>query len=309
MKFYTQNGGRGNGVSGRRLPLIQEPFLKIAVGLDAAVAEEGPIAADFFDPTQVAVGHQNFLPVGGRFGGHLTEGVRDERAPPELQRVLATGAVDGRDIAAVGDGVPPLDRFPRAVLGGALGVLFLLHPPDRRRIKENLRARERGQPGGLRVPLVPADEDADFPVPGVPGPVPEVPRREVEFLMIIRIVRNMHLAVFPQIRPVGVDHHGGVVVDPGGSFFEEGGDNHTVVLAGGGGQPFGRGPRHRFGEGEPSGVLILAEIRREEQLLEANNLRAAAGRLGDAFEGTLKIFLPDGTATRLNQTDLYVHRG
>ena len=72
-------------------------------------------------------------------------------------------------------------------------------PADRGRIKQNLRAAQRGQARGLRIPLVPANADADFPMRGRPGLEAEIARREIELLVKRRVVRDVHLAILPEI--------------------------------------------------------------------------------------------------------------
>ena len=68
------------------------------------------------------------------------------------------------DKAAVGDGVRALDGFPRAVLAFAVFFFLARMPADGGRIKKDLRALHRGQPRGFGIPLVPANQHADFSV-------------------------------------------------------------------------------------------------------------------------------------------------
>ena len=86
-------------------------------------------------------------------------------------------------------------------------------PADGGGVEEDLRALQRGQPRGFGIPLVPADQHADLAVAGLPGAEAEVARREIELLVVKRVVRDVHLAVDAQQRAVGVNDRRGVVVD------------------------------------------------------------------------------------------------
>ena len=56
------------------------------------------------------------------------------------------------------------------------------------------------------------------------------------------------------------------------------------MLAGGGGKLFGGGAGDGFGEIEERVVFALAEILRVEKFGKADDLSAASGGVGDAFE-------------------------
>ena len=64
-----------------------------------------------------------------------------------------------------------------------------------------------------------------------PGAETQVARRKVKFLVIERIVRDVHLAVDAQQLAVGVDDGGGVVINAGGALFKERGDDDGAVAA------------------------------------------------------------------------------
>ena len=82
--------------------------------------------------------------------------------PQKRTAVLAPDAVHHRHEDAVRDRVRALDRLPGVVLRGVhLGRLVEL-PADRRRIEEDLGARQRDQPRRLGEPLVPAHQRPDL---------------------------------------------------------------------------------------------------------------------------------------------------
>src|SRR2546425_8789438 len=65
-----------------------------SVGVDAAVAQEGPIASSLFQVAQVNFADQDFFFVVRCFCQHLTERIAEERSSPELESLA------GRRIAA-----------------------------------------------------------------------------------------------------------------------------------------------------------------------------------------------------------------
>ena len=100
-----------------------------------------------------------------------------------------------RDVDAVGDGVRTLDGAPRVVLSCAeLGLLRRM-PADCRGIEKQWRPSKSGEPRSLRIPLIPADERADFSNSGLESAESEVAGSEIEFFVVKRVVGNMHLAV------------------------------------------------------------------------------------------------------------------
>src|SRR5215470_13753727 len=150
----------------------------------------------------------------------------DETLSPEFDTVAAsrrfmTHAVRRCDIATVRDCVTALNRFPGVVLRRAEFFFLARMPADRRWIKNNLRAAQRRQPRRFRIPLVPANAHAELAALCVPRLKAEITRREIKFLVIKRIVRNVHLTIFPKKFSVRVDDRGGVVINAGHAFFEK----------------------------------------------------------------------------------------
>ncbi len=106
-----------------------------AVGVDAAVAEEGPVAANLLLQLDVHLGEEDLFLVVAGLGDDAAEGIGDEGAAPELEaRAVDCAAADvavswptrltDADVDAVGDGVGALDGEPGVVLRGApLGLL------------------------------------------------------------------------------------------------------------------------------------------------------------------------------------------
>ena len=129
---------------------------------------------------------------------------------------------------------------------------------DRRAFRRPASAVSRAASG---IPLIPADEHADRAVVRRERPETEVARREVELLVVARIVGNMHLAILADVAAPAVDDDRGVVVQPRRAPLEQADDERDAELA-------SRVPRTRRvvgpGTGSASskyfGVLALAEI-------------------------------------------------
>ena len=211
--------------------------------------------------------------------------------------------VDGGDEDAVGDGVGPLHGAPRVVLGGPFGAALGRVPADGARIDDEVRAAQRAQPGGLGKPLVPADQGADPREPRLEDGVAEVAGREVELLVVERIVGDVGLAVAAQQGAVGVDDRDRVVVDAGRPPLEDGNQQHDVEVGGEGGAPGGGRPGHRLGELEVGRVLALAEVAGAEELLQADDLGAPRRRLTDQADRGLDVGGRGVAAGHLHQAD------
>jgi hypothetical protein len=111
-----------------------------------------------------------------------------------------------------------------------------------------------------------------------------VARGEVVLLLEQRVVRDVHLVVHAEDGAVGVDDHRGVHVEPGGAAHEDGHHDHHRELPGERLEAVGDGPRHRLRQVEVLDARRLGEVRRVEQLLEADDLRAAARGLADELD-------------------------
>ena len=115
----------------------------------------------FLHACEINLYSDDFLVVDAPFRQNLPCRVTKETLSPKFDaraagRGFVADAVDGGDVATVGNRVAALDRFPRTVLPVAVLFLFTGMPADGRRVKEELRAAKRRQPRGLGEPLVPA---------------------------------------------------------------------------------------------------------------------------------------------------------
>src|SRR5580704_13060800 len=116
-----------------------------------------------------------------------------------------------------------------------------------------------------------------------------VARREIELLPESwSNLRNVVLAVFPEIFAIRVDYCSGVEEKAGHlAFVNRNNDHHPVFL----GQLFhalgGRTVGNRLGELVPSDLLLSAKVGAVEKLLEAKNLSLL---LGGSFDQFLRLF-------------------
>src|SRR5689334_9473434 len=84
---------------------------------------------------------------------------------------------------------------------------------DRSRVEEDLRAHQHHRPGRLRIPLIPANADAERrTVWAAPHLETRVTGPEVEFLLVTGAVGNVALAIDAGDFPVGADHREAVVM-------------------------------------------------------------------------------------------------
>src|SRR5229473_5958480 len=101
----------------------------------------------------------------GRTAQQAAERIADEGGAPKLQPTVGwpfvTDPVRGCYINAIGQGMRALDELPGLVLPDAELSLFARMPADSCGIEENLSPLESGQAGRFRIPLIPADQNAD----------------------------------------------------------------------------------------------------------------------------------------------------
>ena len=133
----------------------KKPFGNPFVGIHAAVAQEGPVAARLLDQRAIDLAQHDLFRIVPGLGDDAAEGIGQKAAAPELDSLpfgatsvavasdlamLQTHAVHGSYVDAVGDGVRALDGPPRVKLCGAELVLLCRVPADGRGIKQELRS-------------------------------------------------------------------------------------------------------------------------------------------------------------------------
>src|SRR5690606_5606641 len=294
-----------------RCLLIAIALGQLLVRVDATVAQERPVSAHHIHRLEIAIGDEDLLIPAG-LGEHASVRVSHERSAPELdagcvrfaaRQHLVAHAIDRAHVHAVGNRVTALDGFPRCLL--ALAVLLLLgrQPADRSRIEQDLGSGECGEACSLRVPLIPAHQHPDPAELRVPTAEAEIARREVELLVELGIVRDVHLAILAQVRALCVDDRRGVVIETGGALLEQRRDDHHAQLGGDLLQSLSARTRDGLSEREELVVLSLAEVVPAEEFLEADHLGAPGCGLADTLDRPLQVLGGVGTGPLLDQSD------
>src|ERR1019366_4167742 len=320
---YPSAAGRSLARVADSLAIFRSPSLSVnhatgdgSVTVDAAVAQEGPVAANLLQLMQVYFAEQNFFLIVRSFGEHAPEGIAEERPSPEFEAIagrgiaanvasLKAGAIHHADINAIGDGVCPLDGAPGVMLRFAeLGLLRGM-PSNSGRVKKNAGSLQCSKPRAFGIPLIPADQRAEFSGGSVEGFEAKIAGSEIIFFVVKRIVGNVHLAINADERAIGIaagiKDRDRVVIEPRRALLEERRDQHNFILQGGGGELLRPRARDRLREIEQSGVFALAEILRLEELGQTNNVGAFSCRLRHAIERLSQIVGGFGAARHLDQ--------
>ena len=167
-------------------------------------------------------------------------------------------------------------------------------PPNARGIKNHLRAKQRRNPRTFRIPLVPANLYANPRILRIEIQKSQVSRRKIKFLVVQRIIRNVHLPVFPQIRPIRVQHRARVVINPRRPPFKHGRHQRRLLFLRHRRQSFRRRSRHRFRQVEQFRILCPAKIFPRKQFVHADNLRPLRRRFANLLRRPRQIlfFIP-----------------
>ena len=172
--------------------------------------------------------------------------------------------------------LPARMRVERKIVG--LGA-------DGRGVEQNLGALQHHGARGLRVPLIPADADADRAGFGLPRLEAGVAGAEVIFLLIARTVGDMALAVDAEDLAVSIGNRHAVVVARAVLLEEGDGNDELQFLGELLERTHGRMLARRLGHLEPFRVLPRREVDALEQLRRQHDLGAALGSLADeAFD-------------------------
>src|SRR5713226_1070259 len=290
---------------------VTEPAVEDGlIGVDAAVAEEGPIAAGFFAFGGVAFDDENFFLIVRSFSNDLPEGVGDERVAPEFQAGVAilgfafeADAIDDRGVNAIGNGVAALNGFPRVELCGAELRFLVRMPADAGGIENYIGAAQSGEARAFGIPLIPADLHADACVPGIKIRKTEIAGREIKFFIVERIVGNVHFAVFSEERSVGVEQRAGIVINAGSAALEERNDQRDFLLFCDLRELFRGRSGDRFRKIEKVGVFRAAKIFAVKQFVERDDLRAARSGFTDFLDGARQVFFRVRRAFHLHEPD------
>src|SRR6266849_1944781 len=248
-----------------------------SVGVGPAVAVKLPSIADLLNFIEIQFRDQQFILVAAGLLYDFSARVAEVALAVEfadLPGILGADAVDSGDKVGIGHGMGGLLEFPK-ILGeagdGGGGVVY------------NFRAVEPEDSGAFREVAVVADVNANAGVTSLELGVAGVSGREVKLFPEARVaMRNVVLAVFAEIAAAGVNDRSGVEIDAGHVDFVDGHDEHHLV--------FLRELLHlrnRWAAGDllgqliPASLLLGAEVRAVEKLLQAEDLHFLLGRLGN----------------------------
>ena len=194
------------------------------------------MSAMSIDRAPIDIRDHDFFIIDRAFGNDLAVRSANKTLTPELNacstgRRFMTDAIGDSNITTVRDGVTALDRFPSRMLRFAKLLFLAGMPADGGWIEQNFGAAQRGQSCSFGVPLVPANAHADFSALRFPRLKSEIAGREIKFLVVKRIVGNVHLAIFSKKFPVGIDDGSGVMINAGAPLFEKRRDDDDAQFA------------------------------------------------------------------------------
>src|ERR1700722_3904529 len=166
------------------------------------------------------------------FRDHPSKGIAEKRSAPKLKPLarcrLAAHvagfkpyAVNHCHINAIGNGMSALNRAPGVMLSHSELSFLRGMPPNRRRIEQHRRTLQCSEPRALREPLIPADQRSEPPRSRIERAKSKVTRGEIKLFIIKRIVGNMHLAVEPAQRSVGIENGRSVVINAGSALLKQ----------------------------------------------------------------------------------------
>ena len=260
--------------------------LQRTVEVRPAVAEHAPGAAGALQRIEVeGVDKDTFLGA-VQLLDFLAERVGDERRTIEGDVVaillLAADAIGSHQRHQVGSGMALLHALPVIARADAGVVRFAT---DGGRVEQEFRAEQGHAARRFGEPLVPADTDADPCVAGLPDLEAGVARIEVVLLVVARAVRDVALAVDPEVAAIGVDDRDAVEAGAPGAFEEA--DRQYHLQLPGEGLEVGDGGvlLDRGGQLQVVRVRLLAEVGGLEQFLDQDDLRTPGGGLAHQFLG------------------------
>ena len=182
-----------------------------------------------------------------------------------------------------------LNGEPGFLLARAFCGIVARIPADRSGVEQHIRTGQRHQAGGLWKPLVPTDHHTETSDRGGDGMKSLVAWCEIEFFLVARVLRNVHLAIAPGQRTIIFEYHRGIVVEAGGAAFEHRADHDQTVVPGQPTQVAGGGAGYRLGKVETLGIFGLAKIRVIVQFLQQDQVRAPRCRGTDLAGDVIQI--------------------
>ncbi len=247
----------------------------------------------------------DFFVLDRSFRDDFAVGVCDEGLAPEFGAVVGAAAVDGGKVTTIGDGVSALDGFPCAVLSATELSFFFREPANGGGVDKNLSAAESHQASCFGIPLVPADEHAEFSKLRIPNRPVAIAGSEIEFLFESGVLRDVGFAVEAEHFAIGIMDGSGVVVEAGSTVLEERGDEHDAEFFGDLAKAVSDRAREFVSQVEVMGILNGAEVGRQEKLLGHHDVRAIGCRLADQLFMMVEGLFLGGEGLGLEQGDAW----
>src|SRR5271157_439325 len=285
-------------------PSLQNPPKRI----HPPIPEKRPIPPRLLALLRIASHHHFlFLALGG-LCFYPPKRPRHKRISPKLQPRIALlrfplkpHAIHRRHINPVRHRMCPLNRPPRIQLRRAKLRLLVRMPSNARRIKNHLCSAHRRNPRTLRIPLVPADLHANPRILRIKIQKSQIPRRKIKLFVVQRIIRYMHLPVFPQVSPIRIQNRACVVVHPRRAPLKQRRHQRHLLLLRHLRQSLRSRPRHRFRQIKKLRLLRPAKIFPCEQFVQANNLCSPSRRFANLPLRPRQILFPIFGAPHLHQ--------
>ena len=181
---------------------------------------------------------------------------------------------------------------------------FGMMPTNGRRIEQYLRAAQGEQTGRFWIPLIPADADAQLCKVSFRDGKAEVAWREVELLIVQRVIRDMHFSITAYHTTVDIEGDRRVVIQPLSAAFEDRARDNDFMFGCCRGESLAGRSGNFLGQVKQPMIFGLAWILSVEHFLQTNNLPAALGRASDPFDRFVDVGLLVLRAAHLHQGQL-----
>ena len=257
------------------------------------------------DKRQITVDDGIRFPIVRGLGQHVSIGIREEASAPKLNFALDAHAIRSSHKESVGDRMTAHHCLPCGILTGTVDLAFAGNPANRSRIEQQLGPLHRGQTSGFGIPLIPANADTDFGVLRLECEEPQIAWGEVEFFVVQRIIRDVHLAVHTGDRTVGIQHNCGIVIQTVCTLFKQRHHDHNMQLLCNLLQRRGCWPGDRLSQLKPRVIFGLAWVLRVEDFLQTDDLSSLSGRFANLHDRATEIVRWRITTNHLHQTDAY----
>ena len=127
-----------------------------------------------------------------------------------------------------------------------------------------------------------------------------IARREVELLIISRIVGDVHLAILARNRAILFQDDGRIMIQTRCAALKEGYDEHDAVLPRQFAKEICRRAGYRLCQIKVVDIFYLTEVGRIVQFLQHHELCALLSRSADVFSQSLAVVISVGRAGLLD---------